>query len=341
MGVDIFNPEVSEVVKGLEGKLVLIYGTNSTGKTKNMVKANKPLVCCFENGLNALGGIKNIKIKKWVDWTSFVKQLTGASTINQAKEMYSTIIIDTVDGMANLASDFVCGNFGIDTIGQGNRGYGVWKEYSAEIEKWLKLLTNSGYTIVFLGHEGERTFQDDKGKDYTKIYPFGDKRVIDPVCNLCDIIGYAQVQPDNDKGQEVLSKLYLKGSPAFHARSRFVYMAPCIDEWNLDKLEKALAEAIVAEEKESGVKATTLDKAQKKQAEEVRKEEKNKQTITELIEIIGDKLQTMNEKEGNLTSYKEILSSELGNSDFKAQEATEQQRDQLGLILTALAAKGY
>lgn len=34
--VDIFNPEVSQVTKGIEGKLILIYGTNSTGKTKTL-----------------------------------------------------------------------------------------------------------------------------------------------------------------------------------------------------------------------------------------------------------------------------------------------------------------
>ena len=28
--VDIFNPEVSQVTKGIEGKLILIYGTNSS-----------------------------------------------------------------------------------------------------------------------------------------------------------------------------------------------------------------------------------------------------------------------------------------------------------------------
>ena len=37
--VDIFNPQVSVVTKGLEGKLILIYGTNRTGKTSNAVKA--------------------------------------------------------------------------------------------------------------------------------------------------------------------------------------------------------------------------------------------------------------------------------------------------------------
>ena len=66
--VDIFNPEVSKVIKGMKGKSVLIYGANRTGKTSNLVKAPKPLVCCFENGLNAIDSIKNIKVKKWNDW---------------------------------------------------------------------------------------------------------------------------------------------------------------------------------------------------------------------------------------------------------------------------------
>ena len=119
MAVDIFNPEVSQVVKGIEGKLILIYGTNRTGKTKNLTKAQKPLVCCFENGLGAINGVPNVKIKKWSDWTSFVKQLTSDKTIAEAKKMYSSIIIDTVDGMADLAAEFVCGNFGVARINDG------------------------------------------------------------------------------------------------------------------------------------------------------------------------------------------------------------------------------
>ena len=119
MAVDIFNPEISQVIKGLEGKLILIYGTNSTGKTKNLVQANKPLVCAFENGLGAINGVKNVKIKKWTDWTKIVKQLTSDATIEEAKKQYATIIVDTADGMGDLASDFICGNFGVSRLGEG------------------------------------------------------------------------------------------------------------------------------------------------------------------------------------------------------------------------------
>ena len=100
--VDIFNPQVSVVTKGLEGKLILIYGTNRTGKTSNAVKANKPLVVGFERGLNAISGVPYVPIKNWNDWTNTVKQLTGAKS-EEAKKLYQTIIVDTIDSAMSIS----------------------------------------------------------------------------------------------------------------------------------------------------------------------------------------------------------------------------------------------
>lgn len=118
--IDIFNPQVSQVVAGLEGKLILIYGTNRTGKTLNAVKAKKPFVVGFERGLNAIPGIPFVPISSWRDWTDTVKQLTGPQMV-QAKEVYNTIIIDTIDAMGDLAADYICGLFGCDTVGSGKQ----------------------------------------------------------------------------------------------------------------------------------------------------------------------------------------------------------------------------
>lgn len=40
--IDIFNPQISKVAKGLEGKMILVYGDNSTGKTKQATRMKKP-----------------------------------------------------------------------------------------------------------------------------------------------------------------------------------------------------------------------------------------------------------------------------------------------------------
>ncbi len=42
MTFDIFNPQVSVVAKGLDGKMILVYGNNSTGKTKQATRMKKP-----------------------------------------------------------------------------------------------------------------------------------------------------------------------------------------------------------------------------------------------------------------------------------------------------------
>lgn len=115
---DIFNPQVSRLVGGIEGKSILIYGTNRTGKTYNAVRGKKPLVVAFEKGLNAIDGIPFVPINKWNDWTSTVQQLTGP-TMDKAKEMYQTVIIDTFDSMGALGGEAICARFNCDTVGSG------------------------------------------------------------------------------------------------------------------------------------------------------------------------------------------------------------------------------
>lgn len=39
---DIFNPQISTIAEGLEGKMILVYGNNSTGKTKQGTRMEKP-----------------------------------------------------------------------------------------------------------------------------------------------------------------------------------------------------------------------------------------------------------------------------------------------------------
>ena len=42
MTFDIFKPNYSVVAKGLEGKVITIYGGNNLGKTKQATRMEKP-----------------------------------------------------------------------------------------------------------------------------------------------------------------------------------------------------------------------------------------------------------------------------------------------------------
>lgn len=339
--IDIFNPQVSTVTKGLEGKLILIYGTNRTGKTLNAVKAEKPYVIGFERGLNAIPGIPYGPISKWKDWTDTVKQFTGEK-MAKAKEMYKTIIIDTADAMGELAAEHVCNIFGVDTIGAGNKGFGLWKEYAAEINTWLRKLTNAGYTIIFIAHEGEREFSDGRGEKYQKIYPRGEKRVMDPICDLCDFICYAQVQPNNEKGEAVMSTLYLSGNRNFHAGSRFEDIVPVIPQWTMEKLEQAISDAIVKNEARTGKKAQSFETEMQQRAE-ANKTKWSDKTVDELCDLCIEKGKKMIDANGGKPdAYQDLLFDELGNREFKVSASrAEKFRPQIEQLLDALEQRGY
>lgn len=341
MAIDIFNPEVSKIVSGIVGKTIMIYGANGTGKTSNMVKAPKPLVIAFENGLSAINGVPYARVRKWTDFQSIVKQLTSDATRAKAQEAYQTIIVDGVDLMEDMADSYVAGCYGVTRVREGNEGFGLWKEYSAEIKKQLLPLTNSGYTCVFIDHDGEREFKDAAGNKYSMIYPRGDKRVIDPILSLAAIVGYTQLQADTETGKPVNSTLYLRGNSGFMAKTHFEYLTRCIPEWDYDKLVAEIDKAISLKEKATGVKATSFDAALAEEAEKAATEAKEIIPIDTLIERVGLMAKQIAAKNGNLEEYASIMVEVLGTKEFKCNKATEAQREQVEALYGALLEKGY
>ena len=345
--LDIFSPEISHVIGGMEGKSIVIYGPNRSGKTSNVAKAPKPLFLSFEKGLNAINNVPYFYIDKWSKFLNLVKQLTNPTTIAQAKERYSTIVVDTIQGITELADEYICALFNIGSIGAGNGGYGNWKDYEKAMLKPIKQLCSAGYTVVFLAHETDRKLKDEMGNEFNQLYPkSGDlKRCSAIICDYCDFIAYAQTQSNSADGNEVLSTLYLKGTQAFYAGSRFKKIAPSIPEWNWDKLTKAINDAIIKEEQESGVKATTFDKAQEaEKAQEAATEAAINKSVAQLVKEMGAMLSCMNQLEGNIETYNKLL-KELNATSFKASAITEESSSEdkmrLEYLHDTLVEKGY
>ena len=105
--VDIFNPQTSVIAHGLEGKTIMLYGTNNVGKTFQAVRASKPYVLACESGLGAQNGVKYNNITSWRDFKKAVGQFTGKATVDKAKAMYDTIIIDEVYASSLFCQKFV------------------------------------------------------------------------------------------------------------------------------------------------------------------------------------------------------------------------------------------
>ncbi|MFO1442947.1 ATP-binding protein [Bacillus sp. Bva_UNVM-123] len=272
---DIFNPQISTVARGLEGKVITLVGSNSLGKTKQATRMDKPFYLGFEKGIRAIAGVPFLPINNWRDFKKINKQLTDPKTLEKAKELYQTIIFDEVYTSALYCQDFLCKKHGVETIGDGNDGFGLWKEYETEYWAEIDKLLGSGYTLIFISHE-ETTKEG-------KHIPKGDKRSIKPIVDNSDVVAYLTSNGIDEDGKVIKSSAWFAETDEFFARSRFDYMDTYLEEFTAENLEKVIAEGIKKQEEAEGITAVTYQE----QKESYQSEELDYDQLMEEIKEIG------------------------------------------------------
>ncbi|WP_108490809.1 ATP-binding protein [Bacillus velezensis] len=317
MAIDIFNPQVSVVAKGLEGKVITIYGSNNLGKTKQSTRMTKPLYLPFEKGLNAIAGVKFMAINSWADFKKVNKQLT--KNAEKAKETYQTIIVDEVDAFAKYATRYVCEQYDVERIKDGNDGFGLWKEYETEVWEEINKLIGVGFTVIFIAHAAE----DKKGK----VYPKGDKRVLAPVIDNSDIVLYLSSNGVDEDRKVIKSSAWLAETEEHFARSRFDYIDTYLPEFTAESLEKAIIEAVERQEEAEGIIAVTYEEQKQNNASE----ELDYDSLMEQIKEVGIKLNG----EGRLEEVNEITEKHLGKG-VKVTECSRKQVNVMSVILDDL-----
>lgn len=267
MSIDIFEPQVSKIASGLEGKVLMWYGPNSVGKTYNAVRMDKPLVLACENGLNAQANVKHFVIQNWRGFTEVVTGLTDPRNLEKAKEMYHTIIIDEVYASALFCQKYVCDTYGEGCISLGanpDSRVNLYQVYERLYWEQINRLANSGYTVVFIGHAAA-----DPKTGY--ISPKGDKRMLNPIMDNSDFVLYLDPQGTDKDGNVIKSTAYTAATSAFFARSRFEHMPTSIPEFTVEKLEAAINEAIKGEAESAGVETVTFEEKKKEDQKTVEK----------------------------------------------------------------------
>lgn len=320
--VDIFNPQETVIAKGLAGKSALIYGSNSLGKTAQAVRMSKPFVIATESGLNATVGVKYNRVTSWADFTKIVKQFTSKATVEKAREMYDTIIIDELYALALLCQEYVQ-----STIGQGaltlsdapDSKHNLYQSYEKIFFKAINTLLSCDYTVIFIGHE-----QIDKDG---KATPKGDKRSVDPVRDFVDYVVYLKSNGTDEKGNVIPSSAYLAETDKWFARSRFETTPTYIPVWSAEAFEEAVNKGIEGIEKEKGVKAVSY---QEQKAQNTAQEYDYDETMNEIQEV-GQKFVDA----GKLDILTEIVEDTLGKG-AKVSECTKKQIEAMVIILDNL-----
>ena len=253
-GIDILNIEPTVISRDLKGKYILIYGKPKTGKTTLASRFPKNLLVAFEKGYNAIGGIKAVDINRWADFKQVLRQLEKP----EAREMYSTITIDTTTIAYEMCEQFICAQNGVQSISDipWGGGYAATKK---EFESCLRKITMLGYGLVLISHIEMRKEKLANDSEIEILAPSMPKRCYEIVNQIVDIIGY--IATEWDEHGDSHRWLYTRQTPTVMAGSRFPYLAPKI-KLGYKELVDAINDAIDEQEKKEGVKV--VDKLEQK-----------------------------------------------------------------------------
>ena len=314
--IDIFSLEPSKISRDLKGKFLLIYGQPKTGKSTFGSQLPRALFMNFEQGTNALAGIRSTPILRWTDAKKVLTQLRKP----QAKEMYDSIVVDTASIAWQLCEKYICQRENVDSIRDVPWGQG-WNMLRTEFSEFWREITLLGFGILFIAHSKDKPteMRNEEGEAITAVCPDLPNQCYTIINSIVDIIGYLQVQMNPDGTSERF--LYTRSTPYVFAGSRYQYLAPKI-KFGYQELVNAIGDAID--------KAVELDGAQVTDHTEVAqvKDRPFAEVMTEAREVWSaylGKATNEEEKDQHLMIMKDIIKKVFGTEDFKLSQAVPSQ----------------
>lgn len=317
---DIFNLQPSVISRDLKGKYLLLYGEPKCGKTSFAVQTPRALVCAFELGVNALAGVRYMPVEKWASFKKIMKQLKDP----RAKELYDTVVIDTVSIAYDLCEKYVCQREGVDSVREIPWGQG-WKMVSKEFHECMREITMLGFGLVLICHSRQKQtdVKDEEGNPLMSNEPDLSKQAY-TVCNaICDIIGYINIEFNPDGTSQ--RYLYTRKTPTIFAGSRYKYLDAKIP-FGYNELVNAIGDAIDKEVMQDGAVAVEHTEAVVPLT--------STRPIEEIIEDAKvvwkaylDAASNDDDKERRLKTLKSLVGQYFGSDSFKVSQATPAQAD--------------
>lgn len=318
MAINLLQLQPHKVSRDLSGYMTYIYGPGGAGKTTFGVATPKPLLLAFEKGYNALPGVIAQDVTSWGD----VKQILRELKKPEVKELFQTIVVDTVDIASALCEKYLCSQLGIENIGDGGWSTNGWAKVKKEWEATWRAVTMEGYALVFISHSKDKTFTRKDGSTYNQIVPSCSTAYNEIIKNMVDIMAYIDVEG----GQR---KLVMRSSDdSIECKCRFKYITPVIN-FSYQALVDALNDAIDTEAKATNGEYVTDEK----QNTPIVKEYNFDALQAEFGTIVGD-LMAKNQLV-YAPKVTQIVEKYLGKGR-RASEATPDQAELLYLILTEI-----
>lgn len=314
--IDLLNLEETGMNGSLAGQKALLYGGNSLGKTFQASKMPKPLLLMTEAGANGVK-CKKLPVNKWATFKDVVKQLTDEKTLDQMKEQYFTIIIDTLENLVSLSEQAVCSEFGVRDLSEitgKQNGYSIYrKDFKSQVNK----LCSCGYFVLFIDHEEIVELEDPiTGEKYNFVQPKGSGNIKSStrfVRDMCDFTFFVHGGETDENGDAIPSSLLCKQTRHAFARSRYAIQT-FVKPFTAKNMEDAIIKAIEKSASDEGANLSDW------------KPDTSDYTAQDWIDMISPYYKAIYKKDSE--KAKAIVENELG-AGAKVSKATDEQKMEL------------
>ena len=222
---NICDIQPNKVSSNLKSKIFWFHGEPGTWKTTVASKFPKAFIAGFEIGYQFIDGVRALPMNSWSDMKDLYRQLK----MPQVKEMYDTIVFDTISNAAAMCYKYALGQLGISDPSEAAWGQG-WRKIKDEW-KIIQDIAKLGYCIVFISHAKETEITDAKTKTTTvKVKTDMETWSSDSVWGLCDFVFYVRKElEENGETENVYAYCDLpnvdtkRRHPAFPKRILFSF----------------------------------------------------------------------------------------------------------------------
>jgi hypothetical protein len=173
---------------------ILLYGVPKIGKSEACSRIPKALFLQTEAGLKNLDVYATDLIGTWEEF------LTIAGEIAKGEHGYDTIIVDTIDGLYNLCSQYVCKKNGWEHESELDFGKG-YARVKLELMRVLNKLSALPTGLVLVGHSKEKEVKQKSGKKYDRITLCFSGSIEEAITAFVDVALYACIEPIEVDGE--------------------------------------------------------------------------------------------------------------------------------------------
>lgn len=328
---ELLNLEKTKVKPGLEGKIILLSGSEKCGKTTFCSQLPDSLLIALEPGYNMLSGIQVKPCDSWVEFKKIVKALKD----EKLREKFKFISIDTIGILWTLCAKFVWAQKNDPSLEVSDFEIGTKQNACmVEFSNAIMDIAKCGYGLVMVSHIASKDMPNELGYRYgNQIICDIPKRPRSFLQGLCDLT-ITVVSQKGDNGATV----------------PYMYLRECIENGILisaggrykDLPEKAIFSyenlVNIIEDADKKLAESGADMSGTKTSIQETIKDPTEREWTEIVKDVNDTLKRVSEK-GNAGDreiagkVKAIIASYLGEN----KKITEAVPSQSELVEAALA----